>query len=139
MPGNRSIGAWKQVTSGKASPFTEDKTTTEWKLTTKAILNGWYLESSTDGGLTKTLHAIDPDGKSMRYWLFTQGNVVTLSGKIDEDGNAVQLSGTDQYGSRAEMTNKWIDNDHMEGTFIIKSKDGKILIDVSTKLSRIDE
>jgi hypothetical protein len=140
VAGNKAIGTWKQVTSGKASPFTNDKTTTESKSVAKAIVNGWFLEGSIEDGpnSSKSLAAIDPDGKGMRVWLFAQGNVVTLAGKIDDE-TTTHLSGTDQYGNTAELTDKWIDNEHREGTFIVKSLDGNVLIDVTTKLSRIDK
>ncbi len=139
--GNKALGTWKHVVSGKASPITNDKTTTETTLVSKPVVNGWYIESVTVDGPnpSMSLTAGDPAGNGVRVWLFAQNNVVTLSGKINDAGVITSLSGKDQYGNAAELTEKWIDDDHREGTFIVKSKDGAVLIDVSSRLSRVSK
>lgn len=135
--GNKAIGQWKQVMTGKLSPFSEEKSTQETTLTSTPAINGWYIETSSTGwpGMSTSLMSIEPDGKSLKLWSFAQNNVLTMAGTTD--GTLTRLSGTDQYGGIVELSDKWIDDDHREGRFTLKSKDGVTLIDLIQKVTRV--
>jgi hypothetical protein len=132
--GNKGIGTWKVTSTGKLSASSEAKYTTESTVTTRAIVNGWYLESTGEGAVpSQNVVGAGADG-IIRMWLFAPGDMITLSGK--SDGKHTQLAGTDQYGSTAEYKETWLDDDHREGTFTLKAN-GKALIDTQMKLERV--
>lgn len=140
--GSRGIGTWEATNTGKMSPFEDKKATTTWIFTTREVVDGWYLETRCKEGdrtISVSMTTSDAGLKNFKNWGFAGGNVVTMTGQWDEKSRTLTLTGTDQFGNRAESVQKWLDDDSHEDSFVLKSQAGATLIDFTSKVKRVKE
>lgn len=140
--GNRGIGTWETTNTGKLNPFEDKRETKTQTVITREVVDGWYLETTTkDGDRIVSIALTTGDAKlgELRNWTFVTGNVVTATGTWDEKTQTMTFTGKDQYGNSIESVTKWPDDDHNEGSVVLKNPAGVAIIDFKSKSHRIKE
>jgi hypothetical protein len=142
----QTIGTWDEVMTNKPSEWlpTAGQSTTvtkkTWFLGDKFVrMEGVLQPSKTE---FFSLLTYDPDVKVYRTWYFDSGGAMPrgmVQGTWDEKTRTITWTGTDEAGNKTTGKSKFTDKDNHEWTLVVKSPDGKLLLDMSGKCTRRKE
>ncbi|MCY2955363.1 MAG: DUF1579 family protein [Planctomycetota bacterium] len=133
---NRYVGTWDNQ---------ETVTVPELKQSRRTPTAAWILgerflqlkEKSEDGAEMVHLFAYDQNRRAMRWWSFSSlGNAGVATGSWDEATRTFSFKMEDTGPTSVTLTDRFIDDDHREWRFIVKDADGKVVFDVSGKVTR---
>jgi hypothetical protein len=141
-----TIGTWDEVMSNKASEWLP-KPGQSTSVTKKTwFLGGKFVRMEGVSEPTKieflSLLAYDPEVKAYRNWFFDSGGAMprgSVLGTWDAKTRTITWAGTDEAGNKVTGKTTYTDKNNQEWTLLIKSPDGKVMLDIAGKCTRRKE
>ena len=94
--------------------------------------------NSSSGLETALIMRYDSENKVYRLALLLQNGWVVLHGSWDGKSQRMTWDRrTDAWGNRGSGFHRFIDKDHSEWTHVITNSEGEVVLDLSTKVSRV--
>lgn len=140
------IGAWDEVMTNKPTDWTPKAETATAVTKRTWSLGGKFLrgDGAWQPAKTEFLHLMsyDPDAKVYRSWYFDASGAMprgSMTGTWDAKSKTLTWTGADEAGNKTVGTHKIIDKDHTEWTMVVKTRDGKVVLDFTGKCKRRKE
>ena len=131
----RFVGTWDSVVTNKA---TGKKSNTigqrRWSRKGQFILFEEF-----DSSTKKEQHFLltyDPTGKVYRACFINESVVQDYVGTWDGENDTMTWNGTDSFGNKHVGVERFIDKDHVEWSMVFTNPDGKVVLELSAKVTR---
>lgn len=136
------VGSWQSDCTYKPSVWMPQGGKLAGTHTTEWVLDGRFIQSKgvgQDGKFGSLLiMTFDPHKKTYRSWWFdSTGYAVESTGQWEEDSKTLVMKAVDaNTGIQSVITTRVIDKDNYQWTGVWKDKEGKVLLDMESKVTR---
>ena len=139
----RLIGKWNTIAVSKPAEWTPKEERTTSKITRKWILNGQFMQDTSDvleGPEGLSLMTFDPVMKKYRGWWFnSEGHRNKSIGNWDAKTETISFRADLEDGLVSQSSVKFIDEDRHVWKVVVKDGDGKLYFDTEWTVTRQKE
>jgi len=133
---NRYVGSWDNQVTVTVPEIKQSRQTptAAWTLGDRFLQ---MKEKSEDGTELMCLFAYDQNRRAVRWWWFdSRGGAGVATGSWDEATSTFSFKTEDTGPMSGALTDRFIDDDHREWKWVLKDPDGKVVNEMSGKVTR---
>lgn len=138
---DRLVGEWKEVVTNKTDGSTSTTMISRsWSRGGKGVVIMQESINLSDGSESAVIWRYDSENKLYRLAFLLPNGWITSGATWDEKAQTLTWhESTNSWGGSWSGVHQFIDNDNYKWTFVFKNAEGKVVRDLSAKVSRRKE